>query len=337
MLHPDEGTLNALLDGEVPSTEARELEEHLARCEECRERLESAREFRGEALALIGQLDEAMAMPALAAAAAPAAARAAERPPELPSPATERAARRWSPMATRLAWAASVLLAASIGYLAQGRAGQSAVEADAPTPLALGTTDSSPVDKLAAVDQDATTEAGASTEARGAAADEPKAARPARQTPAPAPGAKRAETVAQDTREREQPAAPPPAPARESVASERAAEPGTPLQESKRADQAPALLRARDAAGRPGNALAGGKELTALEAITWLGGSLRLVEGWTPERFELIEPKLRVHYRSAFGPVVLEQWRVGDSLETALLAPPSTPKDSVLAWERRVK
>ncbi|MGE0555577.1 MAG: zf-HC2 domain-containing protein [Gemmatimonadales bacterium] len=334
MLHPDEGTLNALLDGEVPSTEAQELEEHLARCEECRERLESAHEFRSEALALIGQLDEAVAMPALAAAAAP---RATEGRPVPASPATERARRRWSPMATRLAWAASVLLAASLGYLAQGRAGQSAIEADAPTPLALGASDSSPVDKLAAADQDLATEPAPSTEAREAAGDERKPATPARQTPTAVPSAKRADTVVKDAREEEQPPPPPPTPARESVAAERAAEPSAPLRESRRADQAPALLRARDAAGRPGNALPGGKDVTALEAITWLGGSIRLVEGWTPERFELTEPKLRVHYGTAFGPVVLEQWRVGDSLKTTLLAPPSTPKDSVLAWERRVK
>jgi len=331
MWHPDEGTLNALLDGEVPSAEARQLDEHFAQCAECRERLESAREFRSEALTLIGQLDEAPAVPTSAAAVLPGAERRAPPPPRT---STEgRARRRWSPTATRLAWAASVLLAASLGYLAQGRRSAPSIEADAPASLALG---DSLMDKLVA-DQGPPTEPSASTEEREAAVDEGKAVGATRQTETDSPTGKASESAAAGAAKREQPVPASAAPARESLVSTPAAEPSAPAQSAKRLDPAPALLRVRDAAGRAGNAAVAGKELTLLEATSWLGGSIRLVEGWTPERFELIDPKLRVHYATSFGAVVLEQWRVGDALATALVAPPSAPKDTVVAWERRVK
>ncbi len=49
MPHADDGQLNALLDGELPAAEAREVQAHLAGCSECARRLEEARGFLTEA------------------------------------------------------------------------------------------------------------------------------------------------------------------------------------------------------------------------------------------------------------------------------------------------
>jgi len=70
MSHVDDGTLNALLDGEISGEEARLVETHLATCAECRGRFEEARAFLAEA----GELLNLLAPPA-AQAEGPAAPR----------------------------------------------------------------------------------------------------------------------------------------------------------------------------------------------------------------------------------------------------------------------
>ncbi len=56
MSHVDDGTLNALLDGEISGAEARVVETHLAACAECRGRFEEARAFLAEAGELLSML-----------------------------------------------------------------------------------------------------------------------------------------------------------------------------------------------------------------------------------------------------------------------------------------
>lgn len=54
MGHVDDGTLNALLDGEMEAAEAAEVEAHLAGCAACAARFEEARRFLDGAAELLG-------------------------------------------------------------------------------------------------------------------------------------------------------------------------------------------------------------------------------------------------------------------------------------------
>jgi len=152
MAHVDDGQLNAFLDGELSQDEARTVEAHLASCAECRARFDEARAFlkeSGELLDLL--LPRAAASPAPAQAADAALPRpsrvsttAKERAVEIdgatqqspavrpifgregvsPAPAAGRKApeeRRRLVTWTRLAWAASVILALGVGYLSGNR------------------------------------------------------------------------------------------------------------------------------------------------------------------------------------------------------------------------
>jgi len=90
MSHLDEGTLHALLDGELEPTEMKEIQAHLGGCSACGTRLREVKDFKGEADRLIASLelpeDHERAVPVLPApdpAPAPVAT-----PPEavLPTP-----------------------------------------------------------------------------------------------------------------------------------------------------------------------------------------------------------------------------------------------------------
>jgi len=79
MAHVDDGTLNALLDGELDDAEAAEVRAHLAACAECAARFQDAQRFLDEAAELLGVLAPA------APEARPADVRPAE-PPARPQP-----------------------------------------------------------------------------------------------------------------------------------------------------------------------------------------------------------------------------------------------------------
>jgi hypothetical protein len=100
--HLDDGTIQELLDGEVPSTALPPLQAHLAGCAECRARLELARAMMAEADELIELLD---------APATPA------QPTPVAVPAPRAASRPWI---RRLAWAASLVIAVGAGWYARG-------------------------------------------------------------------------------------------------------------------------------------------------------------------------------------------------------------------------
>ncbi|HEX5004271.1 MAG TPA: zf-HC2 domain-containing protein [Gemmatimonadales bacterium] len=136
MSHPDDGTIQMLLDGELAGAERARLEAHFAGCEPCAARLAEARAFLEEADRLV----ELVVVP--------------------PGPARRRRPVRRQALVRTLAWAASVVLAVAVGYYGRGEpapgalptvaatapseapaaggapatAGQPAV--DAPTPLA---------------------------------------------------------------------------------------------------------------------------------------------------------------------------------------------------------
>lgn len=158
MSHIDDGRLNALLDGELSAAEADEVRKHIAECVDCAKRLDEATRFLTGAADLLGALD----LPATAHALPPAAPERrvpktarevaidldgathkspAVRPNIVEPPPT---ARRRFDLST-LSWAAMVVLAIGVGYLANevrhsgfGLAGREApgVTSLAPTPAA---------------------------------------------------------------------------------------------------------------------------------------------------------------------------------------------------------
>jgi len=105
MQHVDEGRLHAWLDGELPSAGpegARALERHLEECAACRARADEERRIRDDASSILRRADPAEhPSPGVIPFPAPAPAR--------------RTARPW----VVLGWAASVLIALGIGWMAR--------------------------------------------------------------------------------------------------------------------------------------------------------------------------------------------------------------------------
>lgn len=154
MSHLDEGTLHALLDGELDNHEVAEIQAHLGSCSSCGLRLREVKEFLSEADRLIGSvnLDAAAPppppritpMPAAPAAAAPSAAPEDPAsappsprpeppappvppagwepwneppPPVLLIPENEPVAERRMRRMRRLGWAAILLVIAGAGWM----------------------------------------------------------------------------------------------------------------------------------------------------------------------------------------------------------------------------
>src|SRR5262249_12971352 len=98
MSHLDEGTLHALLDGELGNTELMEIEAHLAGCSACSTRLRTAREFLEEADRLVGsvQFGTYAGTPVPGAATPrPGAKKPEPVPPPPPPPAPPREHHPW--------------------------------------------------------------------------------------------------------------------------------------------------------------------------------------------------------------------------------------------------
>ena len=57
MSHLDEGTLHALLDGELDLHEVKEIQAHIGSCAACGTRLREVKEFHGEADRIVGVLE----------------------------------------------------------------------------------------------------------------------------------------------------------------------------------------------------------------------------------------------------------------------------------------
>ena len=94
MSHPDDGMLAALLDGELTGDEQRTLEAHLRECEVCRARLAEEQAMMAESDGMVESLV----------------------PPPLGQVLARPVPRAWWVRYRPLAWAATVVLAAGIGY-----------------------------------------------------------------------------------------------------------------------------------------------------------------------------------------------------------------------------
>jgi hypothetical protein len=109
MSHVDEGLLHALLDGGLEGTaELAEVEDHLSTCGECRQRLDEVRALRERTAAILG------AAPAGAVAMPPFAEVLARKRGSRTRPPALRIRRL-----TALGWAATVAIAAGVGWIAR--------------------------------------------------------------------------------------------------------------------------------------------------------------------------------------------------------------------------
>lgn len=87
MSHLDEGTLHALLDGELDLAEVSEIQGHLGSCVACGARLQEVKQFLAEADRLVGELNvPPVGVPGRDAGATPSPARQARKSPPLASP-----------------------------------------------------------------------------------------------------------------------------------------------------------------------------------------------------------------------------------------------------------
>lgn len=311
MRHPDDGTLMALLDGEIPSDELAPITEHLSGCEECRARLDAARAMMTESDALIGTLGDG----------APATA----DPTVVPLPRRSRTV-----LYRNLAWAATVLMAAGLGYSMRGPGmapepptmamEPTAGATEAPSAVAVDATAQSqeqerpaPPPSMQAAPTETTREASPAAPAAGFTAD----------------SRARNETAAELTQKTARPeelvvtgAQRPTAP---TIAGRTAARLAPPS-----AEAAPMMLSERAMGDMESFAPIG-----FAEAIARLGGSIRLVDGLVPARLEASSTTVRVVYPLERGELLLEQRLVGDSISVFLSGPVS--RDSLAVLRRRVR
>ena len=249
MSHLDEGTLHALLDGELDLHEVKEIQAHIGSCAACGTRLREVKEFHGESDQLVGLL-EMPTTPSRRTAPAgrdspafgdspvdrrrtprdrPRASGPVNEPPPLllpENPGYQRGGLIW-----RMRWAALLLVTVGAGYLASqmGRPSNYAFDGDL-TPVRLG--DSAPGAVLSA-EEDASASAPDQVALSPQAAEENQPAPtaktaaevPRRVAPRPEPEAQQPQTAPRAAASTE--AAPPPRPARpdtEVVAASGAAE-----------------------------------------------------------------------------------------------------------------
>jgi hypothetical protein len=260
MSHLDEGTLTALFDGELAAEARQQAERHLADCGECRSLYEEIRGFAGEAAALVESLQPAPVPAPGQSAGAPRARTGWER---------------YRP----LAWAATLVLAAGLGWSAS-------------------TLRFTPAEGGPSADESG--RLGPAAPALLALPDEPTAEVPAREAPSPA-------GTREDDAARRQ-AAPPPAQATTGAAKAiaappAAAAPGAPRNQAARdesalpADQAAGMAVAEQPPqARPLEARArrdapsvptGYREASLEEVVRLLGGTVKLIDGMQPARVEL--------------------------------------------------
>jgi hypothetical protein len=331
MQHLDDGLLHELVDGEVPSDQLVAIQRHLEGCAACRARLEEARALATGADDLIEALD----VPDVAARTAT---------PVLPLP-VHRPAPRWG---RALGLAASLTVAAGLGYAVHDLLPPPSDDRAIATSAAPGATEPAPANTAAATDQPA------------------REASPPGSTPVPA-----APTAAKPTAE---PAAPPAAIATRDraearppdladagieprvevtppIASEvaRAAAPAprtgrAPLGIREQVEARDLVVVPRENSLIPRDAAPATAKLATLplavefgEAMAILGGRLRLVDGLVPSRMERVGDEVQVIYPVTEGVLVLSQQRVGEELRWRLTGPPGFPADSLEVLRRRVE
>ena len=318
--HLEEGVLQELLDGEIPSSELPPIQAHLAGCAECRTRLEEARAIDAEADRLIEAID-------LPPAARPAATRL---------PPVRR--RRW---VRNLAWAATVIIAAGLGYRArdmgEARLADRRVAAEpAPAPL---NAPAPPAQAKAAPLREQPQAAPRAQSRRsepGATRDQAAGARIGDRAAGAAAGAPEERTKAE-----EKPAVT--ASLRKAVIDSGpatgVAAPPAASPPKQAAVPAPSPLSAGNLMRRLDELSTGGAARTAIsfeEAETRLNGSLRLIDGLIPLRFEASGDDVRVVYRLGTGELVLVERLDKGAVTYRLVAPANFPADSLERLRARV-
>lgn len=280
MWHPEDGVLHALLDGELTGDARLKVEAHLRNCAECDTRFREAKAIAVEADSLVNTIDV---------------------PPVRAPGHTRLPGRRRIRFAT-LAWAATIVLAAGLGYW-----GQDTIRRAPPAELREG-------------DRPATRPA-ARAESVAATPPMSKAAPPADETVTDrlASGEGRRQAKA-ETLPPAGPESPPAEEGRQAENRARVAEPPAEAQPTAPAlgGVAAAAERAREDEAAP----LGWRTVTMEQAVQVLGGAVRLVDGLTPERFDVgpgtlvpggdpTHEVVRVVY--AGGGIVLDQQRSDDS------------------------
>ncbi len=312
MSHLDEGVIHALLDGEIPSAELPPIQAHLGACAECRARLAGEQEL----LATSDRLIELLQVPAAAA------------PVPRKRPLLLR--RTWP---RDVAWAATVVLAAGLGYSAHGSMGASPAN-DASAPALL--------DGLQNAAEARTTTRPPPSLGR---TDEP--AKPAARDATPAMQM-RERRVAPDSLATEKPAAgasvtaaAPPVPRVESIPAPPATPPAPTVQlrAAKRLGAEPNRLEELvvTSADAQSGKLAASSPITLPDAVRRLAGSLRLIEGLIPERLESMGTAVRVVYLTGFGELVLSQELENGRVQHTLIPPRGFPADSLERLRARVR
>jgi hypothetical protein len=264
MSHLDEGMLHELLDGELSPADARAARAHLAACTECRALYEEARKFLQESDKLVTALDGGRVV--------------TSRPPALPPSRPSRGL----PLRT-LAWAASIFLAISLGYYGSDFKRRSAEKQS--VQLEAAASPAQPPESVTAAAKGQVTPSSESVQEPEQRRDAPAAPSVASKQPAPsglidsAAGFRAEGAVAQSADQlRRQ--------ANGGVADRRLAEAdqGAPAREEP-APQAAASLNAAAKAAAP-TAAPAFRRIPMEEAVRQLGGTIRLIEGLTPERVE---------------------------------------------------
>lgn len=345
--HLEEGVLQELLDGEIPSSELLAIQAHLASCAECRARLDEARAIGAEADRLIESIKLTGQDP-LRRATVPWRARPA----------------RWG---RDLAWAATVVVAVGAGYLARGTGPASPLRQEnaAPVPAApvfkANPTDqpNEPAEPLASKATDAVAErradrlSAANLSARKAAPapaalskTEQSAAVEGKLATAPQEKGKDSsdstrlkrtlgdtplrleEIVTTSTAESARPAGG--IAARKAAPSPPATQPLAARANEIQLDQGGNLSRRARREATP-------VEITFSEGRLRLGGALRQIEGMVLLRLEVLEPYVRVVYGITDGELILEQRLEDGRITYRLVAPSSFPVDSLERLRARVR
>jgi hypothetical protein len=312
--HLDEGLLHALLDGEVPSAELPPIQDHLARCPACRARLEEARGLLGESDRMIAAIE----LPAIPTAG----------PAALPRRRTA-----W------LAWAATVVGAAGLGYAVRGLAPAPGIAPDAPASvLAVDSMTTSPPPPPLPPPAPAGEPAARSNRP-------PQAAVGRTAAPSPEP-ASQDRAGLRDRAERREVAASPPADSARADARVGNLAAASPAAAPPRQQGSLQALRSRESVASGFAASEAAKTVATepapepidfADAVRRLGGTLRLVDGLVPLRLEARGPYVRVIYALGRDELVLEQRRVEGTVEFTLRGPATLPADSLARMRARVR
>jgi len=307
MSHPDEGTIQMLLDGELGPDERARVEAHARSCPACAAGIKEARAFMAEADRLVSML----AVPA-----------------RVETPTTVRGR---APALRALAWAASIVLAVGLGYYGRG--------ATAPQPAERLASDrqaqASPAVSGQAVAPKENTNvpsaASVTTPPRRGAEVPPSAEKPELDA-----RTSRAAEAKQAVAAAPPPAAPNAAMEREDRASRDAAAPAANAVAAKTAAEPPSELAAAGGRAEP---VSGWRVIALEEAVRILGGQIRLIDGLSPERVETgpgtavagadpAAPVVRVVYTS--GAIILDEQREGKAQSAGRLEAARAPEQAAV-------